>query len=158
MGGMESFNRTVRREMKRCLLAGATLMALSQVAAVERTLRIEAPASVAAGGELTVTISASTDAGQGEQVGFLQAESSLDGGKTWTAICYLQKSGPQAVQQSTLKTGPAGSTVRLRVRAAFREGLAGDVDFNGAAIAWKGTWNDWKSPPAKHASIAVTAR
>ena len=144
--------------MKRCLLTGAMCLALGRAGAVERILRIEAPASVAAGQELTVTISASTDAGQGEEVGFLQAESSLDGGKTWTAICYLQKSGAQVEQRASLRPGAGSTTVKLRVRAAYRDGLAGDVDFNGAAIMWKGTWNDWKSPPAKQASIAVTVR
>lgn len=144
--------------MKRCLMVGALLLSLGRAGAVERILRIEAPASVTAGQEAIVTISASTDAGQGEEVGFLQAESSLDGGKTWTAICYLQKSGAQVEQRASLKPGAGSTTVKLRVRAAYRDGLAGDVDFNGAAIMWKGTWNDWKSPPAKHASIAVTAR
>lgn len=144
--------------MKRCLLIGVMFIALGRAGAVERSLRIEAPASVSAGQELVVTISASTDAGQGEQVGFLQAESSVDDGKTWTAICYLQKSGVQVVQRASLKPGAAGTTVKLRVRAAYRDGLAGDVDFNGAALMWKGSWNEWKSPPAKQASIAVTAR
>jgi len=144
--------------MKRCLMTGALLLALGRAGAVERILRIQAPASVPAGQELMVIISASTDAGQGEQVGFLQAESSVDGGKTWTAICYLQRSGAQAEQRASLKPGAAGTTVKLRVRAAYRDGLAGDVDFNGAALMWKGSWNEWKSPPAKHASIAVTAR
>lgn len=144
--------------MKRCLLIGAMFIALGRAGAVERILRIEAPASVTAGQELTVTISASTDAGQGEEVGFLQAESSLDGGKTWTAICYLQKSGAQVEQRASLKPGAGSTTVKLRVRAAYRDGLAGDVDFNGAAIMWKGSWNDWKTPPAKHVSVAVTPR
>jgi hypothetical protein len=139
-------------------MTGALLLALGRAGAVERILRIQAPASVPAGQELMVIISASTDAGQGEQVGFLQAESSVDGGKTWTAICYLQRSGAQAEQRASLKPGAAGTTVKLRVRAAYRDGLAGDVDFNGAALMWKGSWNEWKSPPAKHASIAVTAR
>ncbi len=146
------------RGLKRSLLVGALLLALDNAGAVERTLRIEAAASVVAGRELMVTISASTDAGKGEQVGFLQAEASLDDGKTWTAICYLQKSGPKVVQQTSLKPGAAGTTVKLRVRAAFRDGLAGDVDYAGAAIRWDGSWKDWKSPPTKHASIAVTAR
>lgn len=144
--------------MKRSLLGATLLLTLGRVGAVERVLRIEAPASVAAGQELVVTISASTDAGQGEQVGFLQAEASVDGGKTWTAICYLQKSGAQAEQRASLKPGAAGTTVKLRVRAAYRDGLAGDVDFNGAAIMWKGSWNEWKSPPTKLASIAVTVK
>lgn len=143
---------------RRCLLVGALLLALGRAEAVERALLIEAPVSVAAGQELPVRIFASTDAGQGEQVGFLQAESSIDEGKTWTAICYLQKSGAQVEQRTSLQPGPVGTTVKLRVRVAYRDGLAGDVDYNGAAIVWKGSWQDWKSPPAKHASIAVTVR
>jgi hypothetical protein len=144
--------------MKRCLLLGATLAALVPAAAVERVLRIETPATVRPGQDLNVTIHASTDAGQGEQVGFLQAEFSLDGGKTWTAICYLQKSGPQVAQAASLKPGPAGTAVKLRARAAFRDGLAGDVDFNGAAIVWEGSWREWKSPPARHALVGVLSR
>lgn len=143
--------------MKRCLLAGALLLALGRAGAVERTLRVEAPGSVGAGRELTVRIVAGTDAGTGEQIGFLQAEYSLDVGKTWTAICYLQNLGTQAVQQASLKPGPAGTTVKLRVRAAFRGGLAGDVDYNGAAILWNGSWAKWQSPPARLANIVVTA-
>jgi hypothetical protein len=149
---------TSRGLLKPSVLAAAFLLGLGSAGAVERTLRIEAPATVAAGQELVVTISASTDAGQGEQVGFLQAESSVDGGQTWKAICYLQQSGAQVEQRASLKPGAAGTTVKLRARAAYRDGLAGDVDFNGAAIMWKGSWNEWKSPPAKLASIAVTAR
>jgi hypothetical protein len=145
--------------MKSILLAGALLWAGSgRAGAVERTLVIDAPASVAAGQDLPVTISATTNAGQGEQVGFLQAETSLDGGKTWAALCYLQKSGVQVVQHASLQPGPAGTTVQLRVRVAFREGLAGDVDYNGAALMWKGSWENWQSPPAKHVTVTVTAR
>lgn len=160
MGAMLLRTRSLTGWMrtKRGLLLGALLLALGSAGAVERALLIEAPVSVVAGGELKVAISASTDAGQGEQVGFLQAEASLDGGKTWTAICYLQKSGEQVVQHISLKPGPAGTTVKLRVRAAFRDGLAGDVDYNGAALRWAGGWKAWQTPPAKHASIAVTAR
>lgn len=138
-----------------CLLAGAMLAALGTAGAVERTLQIEAPASARAGQELTLTISASTDAGKGEQVGFLQVEASLDGGKTWQAVCYLQKSGPKVAQPATLKAGPAGSVVKVRARAAYRDGLAGDVDFSGAAIRWDGSWAAWQTPPAKQASVRV---
>jgi hypothetical protein len=144
--------------IRRGLGLSILLLALGRAGAIERTLEIVVPASVAAGQELNVTISASTNAGQGEQVGFLQAETSLDGGKTWAALCYLQKSGVQVVQHASLKPGPAGTTVQLRVRVAFREGLAGDVDYNGAAIIWKGSWENWQSPPAQHASVTVTAR
>jgi hypothetical protein len=144
--------------MKKCLLTGGLLAALVPMGAVERTLKIEVPASVGAGKDISVMLSASTDAGKGEQVGFLQVEVSMDEGKTWTAVCYLQKSGPRVAQQATLKAGAAGSTVKLRARAAFRDGLAGDVDYSGAAIRWDGSWNNWQTPPAKQVSVAVTAR
>ncbi|HKB56603.1 MAG TPA: hypothetical protein VKC51_03355 [Lacunisphaera sp.] len=144
--------------MKRGLLLGVLLATLGQASAVERILRIETPASIHEGQALAITISASTDAGKGEQVGFLQAEASLDDGKTWTAICYLQKCGPRVAQNASLKPGPAGTTVKLRVRAAYRDGLAGDVDYSGAAIQWNGSWNDWAVPPGKLARIVVTGR
>lgn len=143
--------------MKQFLLLGALLLSTARAGAVERILQLVVPATVVAGGGLKVTVSASTDAGQGEQVGFLQAESSMDGGKTWVAICYLQKAGEKVVQHNTLTPGPAGTTVMVRVRAAFREGLAGDVDYNGAALHWAGSWKSWQSPPARHASVTVTA-
>lgn len=141
--------------IKHGLLFGALLMAAGRVGAVERRLLIEAPATAAAGQPLMVAIYAFTDAGQGEQVGFLQAEYSMDGGQTWTAICYLQKSGPKIRQPFKLTPGAAGTTIKVRARAAFRDGLAGDVDFSGAALVWAGSWGDWKSPPAKHALITV---
>jgi hypothetical protein len=143
--------------MQRGLLLGALLVTLSQARAVERTLRIEAPAMVAAGQPLSIVISASTDAGKGEQVGFLHVEVSMDEGKTWTAICYLQKSGPRVVQRTSLTAGPAGATVMLRARAAFRDGVAGDVDYSGAPIRWEGSWTEWMAPPAKRARIVVKA-
>ena len=70
-GGLKSF-----------LLAGVLLLAgPGWAGVVERTLVIDAPASVAAGQDLAVTISASTNAGQGEQVGFLQnGDGTLGGG------------------------------------------------------------------------------
>jgi hypothetical protein len=139
----------------RSLLLGSFLLACGRSGAVERALRIESPATVGAGKPVDVTISASTDAGNGEEVGFLQAEVSLDDGKTWSAICYLQKCGPKVVHPAHLTAGPAGSIIKVRVRAAFRGGLAGDVDFSGAAIMWDKSWNDWKAPPGKHARIVV---
>ena len=152
---MISNNPAVKTWIKRCLLLGALGLAFGRVEAVERKLHIEAPATISPGQPLAVTIFASTDAGQGEQVGFLQAEVSVDDGKTWTAICYLQKSGPKVVHKANLKPGAAGTAVQLRVRAAFRDGPAGDVDFSGTAIVWDKTWDAWKSPPTKHARIAV---
>ena len=124
--------------------------------AVERSLTITAPASVPADQEVAVTIEASTDAA-GEQVGFLQVEFSIDGGKTWKAVCYLQNSGQRVLQPAQLKPGPSGSEIELRARAAFRDGLAGDVDYRGAAIMWEGNWKVWKTPPAKNVVIQVTA-
>lgn len=132
--------------------------ALPLAGAVERTLRIEAPANAAAGQPIPVVFFASTDAGAGEQVGFLQAEMSVDQGRTWTAICYLDKVGPKVVQRASLTPGAAGSTLRIRVRAAFRDGLAGDVDYTGAALRWHGPWKNWESPPARHASISILPR
>lgn len=128
------------------------------MAAVERQLEIVAPAAVAANQVAQVTISASTNAGRGEQVGFLQVEVSVDDGKTWTAVCYVDNVGPKVERHASLQPGAAGVTMRLRARAAFRDGLAGDVDYRGAAIRWHESWNDWQEPPAKHVNIAVKAR
>lgn len=134
---------------------GIFLLLVASAAAVERTLRIEAPVSVATGAQLAVTISASTDAGQGEQVGIFQADFSRDGGRTWEALCYLDKLGPVTKQERHLTAGPAGSEIRVRLRVAFRDGLAGDVDYRGAAIRWHAEWAKWQEPPAKSVKIAV---
>lgn len=142
--------------MKLGVLVGLLLATPIMTYAVERTLAIDAPASITADQNLVVTIGASTDA-VGEQVGFLQVESSVDGGETWVAICYLQNSGPKAEQAVTLKSGSIGTVVRIRARAAFRGGLAGDVDYLGAAILWDRNWKLWEQPPAKHASVTVVA-
>ncbi|MBI2517741.1 MAG: hypothetical protein HYV95_12625 [Opitutae bacterium] len=144
--------------MGRCALGVLLALVSVRLAAVERRLEITAPAAVAADKNAEVTISASTDAGRGEQVGFLQVDFSLDGGKTWTALCYVDNVGPRVVRQVSLKPGAAGTPIRVRARAAFRDGLAGDVDYHGAAIRWHESWNDWGESPAKHAEIAVTAR
>lgn len=141
----------------RMLVATASLLWLHPLGAVERQLRIEAPATASAGREVGVVLQASTDAGQGEQVGFLQAEMSADGGRTWVALCYLQNCGAHVEQRVTLPASPAGTTLRLRVRAAFRGGLAGDVDFSGAAIRWHDSWDEWRDPPAKQVSIPVAS-
>ncbi|MDB6114091.1 MAG: hypothetical protein JWQ83_1294 [Lacunisphaera sp.] len=136
-------------------MLAAGLAMLGTAGAVERTLRIEAPVAIRAGQEFKVIISAGSDAGTGEKVGFLQAEVSVDRGKTWTAICYLQNCGPQVEQPANLKSGAAGTSVMLRARAAFRDGLAGDVDYTGAAIQWEESWKEWAEPPAKHRDVAV---
>lgn len=143
--------------LKRLFLLGLLLVGTDRLGAVERILRIDAPKSVVAGHDFAITLFASTDAGQDEQVGFLQAEYSIDQGKTWTAICYLENAGPQVVQPANLKPASAGSKVLLRVRAAFRDGLAGDVDQYGAAIRWHEWWASWAEPGALHASVTVRA-
>jgi hypothetical protein len=120
----------------------------------DRVLTIDAPGTVVAGQPLNITVTASTDAGGGEQVGFLQIESSSDGGKTWTALCYLAKVGPKAVQVVRPETS-TGNIIEVRARAAFRDGLAGDVDYRGGAIRWDETWKKWSEPPARHVVIQV---
>jgi len=137
------------------MLAVILLGAPHTAESVERTLSIDAPDSVGASDEIRVSISASTDAGAGEQVGFLQVETSSDDGKTWEAICYLQNSGPKVTQAVALKPGRIGTVTLLRARAAFRDGLAGDVDYRGAAILWDRNWKSWDTPPAIKAAIAV---
>jgi len=136
------------------VVAGALLATGLSAHAVERSLTINAPTSMQEDQEVSLTIEASTDA-VGEQVGFLQVEFSIDGGRTWTAICYLQNSGQRVVQPAQLKPGPPGSVIELRARAAFRGGLAGDVDYRGAAILWQLSWVEWKTPPTKYAKILV---
>jgi hypothetical protein len=158
LGAMSPSARKRPDWMKRWLFAGLVFAALGPVGAVERSLKIEAPVSVGAGEDLSVVISAGTDAGKGEQVGFLQAEVSLDGGKSWRALCYLQNSGAQVAQPASIKAGGAFTSVKVRARAAFRDGLAGDVDFTGAAILWEGSWKAWQTPPAQELDIAVIAR
>ncbi|MDQ5980504.1 MAG: hypothetical protein QG602_3481 [Verrucomicrobiota bacterium] len=123
--------------------------------AVERTVAIEAPQSTKAGEACRVVLIAGTTAGQGEQVGIFQADYSTDGGRTWAGLCYLDKLGPETRQERAITAGPAGSEIRVRLRVAFREGLAGDVDFRGAAIRWTGPWDKWQEPPAKSVRVAV---
>lgn len=132
-------------------LAVAVIPAL----AVERVVRIDAPATAPAGSKVTVSVLARTDAGDGEQIGFFHAEYSIDGGRTWTGFCYEEKAGRTAARPVTFTVGAVGSKALVRARIAFRGGLAGDVDFNGAAIKWKDTWESWGSPPAKSSTILV---
>lgn len=140
----------------RTLVFGALFLSTAFPArAVERNLRISAPTAAAAEKDVEITLSASTDAGKGERIGFLHAESSIDGGKSWAALCYLDNSGATVLRVFTVKAGAPGSKLFVRVRAAFRGGLAGDVDYNGAAIRWKDTWEDWGQPPAKIATVVI---
>jgi hypothetical protein len=125
--------------------------------AAERDLSISAPATALAGAEVEVSIAAATHLGGGEQIGFLHGEYSVDGGRAWTGFCYDQNLGPSATREVAIKTGPPGSKIVVRVRVAFRDGAAGDVDFSGAAIRWTDTWRDWREPPAKVVTISVVA-
>lgn len=124
----------------------------------KRVISIEAPAEAAAGSMVWVTVNASTDAGDGEQIGFLHAEYSLDQGKTWTGFCYAENSGARLVRQAFFPANAKGGRALVRVRAAFRGGGAGDVDWQGGAIQWDDSWQNWRSPAAKYAIIYVSNR
>lgn len=130
----------------------------AQAVAANRVVKISAPASAEPETEITVPIAVTTDAGGGEQIGFIHADYSIDGGTTWTGFCYAQNVGPTAKQAATFKTGPVGSKAVIRVRVAFRGGRAGDVDFNGKAIDWSGTWELWRGPPTKYVIIPVVGK
>jgi hypothetical protein len=123
--------------------------------AVERTLAIEAPGTVVPGAPVAVVLIASTDAGQSERIGMFQADFSVDGGRTWAGLCYLDNIGADSRQERTITAGPAGTAVKVRLRVAFRDGLAGDVDYRGAAIRWHAEWARWQDPPAKTVTIEV---
>ena len=125
--------------------------------AVERTVAIEAPRAAVAGAAVTVVLSASTDAGQGERIGMFQADFSTDGGRTWAGLCYLDNIGPTTRQERTITAGAAGADLKVRLRVAFRDGLAGDVDYRGAALRWHAEWAKWQDPPAKTVAIPVAA-
>jgi hypothetical protein len=129
---------------------------LASSRAVERVVAIEAPATAAAGSAVSVVLAAATDAGQGERIGLFQADYSLDDGRTWTGLCYLDNLGAATREERSLTAGPTGSVLRVRLRVAFRDGLAGDVDYAGAAIRWNAGWAEWAEPPAR--SVAVTVK
>jgi hypothetical protein len=139
------------------LLAGLLLLGAGPVFAVNRTVAITAPATVRPSAAVHITITAATDATDAEQIGFFQAEYSLDEGKTWAPV-YAEKVGRSATRAIDVTAGAVGSRILMRTRMAFRGGKAGDVDFAGMPIAWDGSWGKWESPPAKHTTITVTAR
>lgn len=139
------------------LLLAAALGAAEPAAPARRTLTLVVPAVAAAGNAVEVVTTATTGAGAGERIGFLHGEYSLDGGRTWTAFCYEADLGTEATRRTSIVAGPAGSTVQVRVRAAFRGGVAGDVDHTGAAIRWQDSWAVWSQPPARGAVIAIGA-
>lgn len=123
--------------------------------AVERLLQIEAPAAAPERATVEVTVRASTDAGGAEQVGFLHVDYSVDDGKTWTAVCYDQNLGGAAVRTLRVPTGAAGKRTLVRAKAAYRGGVAGDVDYRGGAIQWQTTWATWGEPPTRTVAIKV---
>jgi hypothetical protein len=138
----------------RMLLLSLAMSAVP-VMAVNRTLAISAPAAVKPGVGVQVTVTAATDATDGEQIGFFQAEYSTDGGKTWVPV-YAENVGRSATRQVDFKAGAAGFPSLVRARTAFRGGKSGDVDFAGKPIAWGESWSKWETPPAKKITIRVT--
>lgn len=138
------------------LILSLLALATVPVFAANRTLVITAPATVRPGLDVSVTVTASTDATDAEQIGFFQPEYSRDGGKTWTPV-YAEKVGRSATRTVDFQAGAEGSTALVRARMAFRGGKAGDVDFSGAPIVWGGSWGTWATPPAKQVAIKVTA-
>ncbi|AOS44944.1 hypothetical protein Verru16b_02013 [Lacunisphaera limnophila] len=135
----------------------SSLLAAVPAWAVTRTLTIQAPATAKPGTNIHVEIAAATDAVDAEQIGFLHAEYSVDGGRTWVPV-YAEKLGRKATRSVDIPAGLEGSKALVRARAAFRGGKAGDVDFSGAPILWGDTWGKWVTPPARTATINVTGR
>jgi len=128
------------------------------VSAANRAINFAAPATAPAGSKVAITITASTDAGAGEKIGFFHAEYSVDGGIAWAPISYAQNEEAPAKHGIICTAGTAGSTIKVRARIAFRGGKAGDVDFTGKPIAWETSWAKWQAPPTKTASIAILAK
>ena len=141
------------RRLAALALAASALPAF----AVNRDVHITAPPAAVTGSTINITTSASTDATDGEQIGFFHAEFSTNNGASWTGICFDENTGASTEHSTTLKAGPVGSTVLVRLRIAFRGGKARDVDFNGKAIDWEGSWTKWGQPPAKFSRIPITA-
>ena len=137
------------------LLGCALILAAIPAFAANRVVTITAPAEVRSGAQLDVVIAASTDVSDGERIGFLHSEYSLDGGKTWISFTFEEKLGRTATRTLALTAGAAGSKVIMRVRVAFRGGASGDVDFKGGAIQWATTWEKWLTPPARSQIIYV---
>lgn len=123
---------------------------------VNRSVNISMPATpIYAGQSLSIQASASTDATDGEQIGFFHYEYSTNGGSSWNAVAYDVNVGGSATRTANFTAGAIGSTVMLRVRIAFRGGAAGDVDYAGNAINWSGSWNSWLTPPTKYGSAEI---
>jgi hypothetical protein len=139
------------------LLLLLSALAFVPAQAANRTVKVVAPAEVSSGSPVTVLVSASTDAEDGEQIGFLHAQYSIDDGKTWVGLCFETNLGDEWTRRFELNPAPKGGKLIVRARAAFRGGKAGDVDFSGAAIAWNDSWEKWRTPPTKYAIIRESA-
>lgn len=148
---------TIQTRFTRLLAAAFILAGAGSAMAANRTLTITAPSTVQSGAAVQVMVAASTDAADGEQIGFFHSEYSLDGGKTWVPV-YAENVGPAATRQIDFKAGAEGIKILVRSHMAFRGGKAGDVDYTGAPIAWSGSWDKWQAPPAKYLTIRVTAK
>lgn len=125
--------------------------------AAERALQIVAPAEVPAGGAASAVISASTNF-EKETIAFLHIEYSIDNGKTWQVLSYETNAGEAFSRRLDFAVAPTKSKAIVRARAAYRGTAAGDVDYNGASIAWDGTWAQWRTPPTRYAVIYVGGR
>lgn len=125
--------------------------------AVNRVLTMTAPTVVRPGAPIHVMVTASTDANDGEGIGFFHSEYSTDGGRTWHPV-YAEKVGSSATRPVDFTAGADGTTALVRSRMAFRGGKAGDVDYTGRAIAWDATWGQWATPQAKVVAISVTTK
>lgn len=141
----------------RSLFAGvfSLLFVAASHAQISRSLTIQAPPMVRAGTYLTVSVSAATSATDGEQVGFLHWEYSLNNGASWSPINYDVNLGTSATRSFTFAAGGSAGTIRVRARAAYRFGGAGDVDYNGGSINWGGSWDNWGAPPSREVAIPV---
>ena len=145
------------RNIRFLVLAVWGLGLTSMTSAAERTLQLAAINEVRAGQPIQIQIRVGTDAGDGERIGFLHVEGSVDGGKTWEPLSYLSNLETIHHNVYNLKAGAVGSSVQIRARVAFRDGLAGDVDYAGQAILWEDTWAKWAEPPARLLTIPVGA-
>ena len=148
---------TIQTPFTRLLAVFFMLVGAGSAVAASRTFTLTGPSTVKPGAAVQVIVTASTDATDGEQIGFFHSEYSMDGGKTWAAV-YEEKVGSERNQQIDLKAGAEGAKIIVRSHIAFRGGKAGDVDYTGAPIAWGGSWDKWQAPPAKHLTIRVTAK
>lgn len=157
-GSVSFFRPTSLRSRWWLALVGLLLAMGSAPAAINREFRIAAPSASAAGAKIDITVEMSTDAGEGEHIAFLQAEYSVDGGRTWTGCWAEDKLGPRATRSFSFTAGAAGTESQVRARVAYRGGVAGAVDCTGAAIRWFDTWKKWREPPAKSVHIAIGAR